>query len=120
MENKWQDGKVKQKVIRYLGTTPYQNRFDIDNEKAQQVSQILFEKDSNLSRVKDRLKDIGLPVPSGELKEVHLVFKPPPRELLYRYQVRGKMSVFFLTRRFVQCVHIVLLFVTRTKELLKL
>jgi len=77
VENKWKDGKVKQKVIRYLGTTPYQNHFDIDREKAQQVSQILFEKDSTPSLVKDKLENIGIPVPSGELTEVHLVFNPP-------------------------------------------
>jgi len=77
VENKWKDGKVKQKVIRYLGATPYQNHLDIDREKAQQVSQILFEKDSTPSRVKERLEGIGIPVPFDDLKEVHLVFKPP-------------------------------------------
>lgn len=77
VENKWENGKVKQKVIRYLGDTPYKKRFDINDEEALLVSQILFEKDSDPGSVKERLEEIGLPVPPGELKEVHLVFKPP-------------------------------------------
>ena len=120
VENKWKDGKVKQKVISYIGTTPYQNRFDIDNEKAQQVSQILFEKDSNPSLVKERLEAIGIPVPLDELREVHLVFNPPPQELLYRYQVIRKMFILFLMKSFAHDVHIVLPFVIRIQELLRL
>lgn len=79
VENKWENGKVRQKVIRYLGDTPYKKQFDINNEKALLVSQILFEKNSDPESVKERLKEIGLPVPPEELKEVHLVFKPPLR-----------------------------------------
>jgi len=75
VENKWENGKVKQKIIRYLGDTPYKKQFDINDEKARLVSQILFEKDSDPRSVKERLKEIGLPVPPGELKEVHLVYE---------------------------------------------
>lgn len=79
VENYWQDGKVKQRVIRYLGTKPYQTKFDVDREIAQQISQIILEKDSTPTQVKENLEGIGIPMPSGELKEVHLVFKPPLR-----------------------------------------
>lgn len=84
VENYWQNGKVRQRVIRYLGTKPYLTKFEIDHEIAKQISQVLLEKDLTPAQVKDKLENIGISMPEGELGEVHLMFKPPLRSYSLR------------------------------------
>lgn len=77
VENYWKDGETKQRVIQYLGTKPYPTKFEIDHETAAKVAQIVIEKDTTPTKVKEDLENIGIPIPQDEVKEVQLIFKPP-------------------------------------------
>ena len=70
-------GKVKQKVIKYLGTSPHLKDFEIEPDTVNQVTQCLFDKRPSSTEIKERLKDINFPVPDGELKEISIVYNPP-------------------------------------------
>ena len=84
VENYWVNGKVKQRVKKYLGTSPFPTEFEIDPDLGGQVARTLFDKHLTPSQIKKRLKTIGIPLPPGELKEVSLVYNPPQRKLLIR------------------------------------
>ena len=79
VENYWQNGKVKQKVIRYLGTKPYPMKFEIGHDIAEQISQIILGENLTQTQIKDKLENIGITIPEREIEEIHLMFKPPLR-----------------------------------------
>ena len=70
-------GKVKQKVIKYLGTSPHLKDFEIEPDTVNQVTQTLFDKRPSSTEIKERLRDINIPIPDGELKEISIVYNPP-------------------------------------------
>ena len=84
VENYWENGKTKQRVIRYIGKNPYPTQFDIKPDIAKLVSQIIVEKEITPTQLKSKLESIGIPISPGELKEVQLRFKPP----LKKYSIR--------------------------------
>ncbi len=47
VENYWKDGKVKQRVLKYMGTSPFQTRFDLEPNVAIELAKLLS--DSNTS-----------------------------------------------------------------------
>ena len=84
VENYWEDGKVKQRTLQYIGTSPFPKEYELDPEIGGQVAQALFTEGLSSEVVKERLKIIGIPLREGKLKEVCLVYKPPLKKLTIR------------------------------------
>ncbi len=76
--------KVKQKVIKYLGTSPYLKDFEIEPNTVNQFTQTLFDERPSSTVIKERLQDIGIPIQDGELKEISIVYNPPLRKFFIR------------------------------------
>jgi hypothetical protein len=83
VESYW-DGKPKQRVLKYLGTSPFPNVYELDPEVGGQVAQALFSEQLSSDEAKERLKNIGISLPEGELKEVSLTYNPPLKKLTVR------------------------------------
>ncbi len=84
VESRWEDGKSRQKVLKYLGTSPEQREFDIDPKLAGQLAQGLMASDLSEPEVRDLIEKMGIPVPPGTLNEVSLVYNPPQKSLVLR------------------------------------
>jgi len=84
VENYWQDGKAKQRILKYLGKSPFQTEFDLDPKLGVQVAQVLSKKNQSSDKLKQQLEKLGIPFPPGELKEARLIFKPPLRKFVVR------------------------------------
>jgi len=78
------DGKVKQRIVKYLGTSPFQTEFDLDPKTGVQVAQILSRKNMSSDTVKKQLEKLGISCPPGRFKEARLTFKPPLQRLVVR------------------------------------
>jgi len=78
------DGKVKQRILKYLGKSPFQTEFDLDPKLGVQVAQVLSKKNQSSDKLKQQLEKLGIPFPQGELKEARLIFKPPLRKFVVR------------------------------------
>lgn len=83
VESYW-DGKPKQRVLRYLGTSPFPKEYELDPEVGGQVAQALFTERLSSDEVKERLNIIGISLPEGQLREVSLVYTPPLKKLIIR------------------------------------
>jgi len=83
VESYW-DEKPKQRVLRYLGASPFPKEYELDPEVGGQVAQALFTERLSSDEVKERLNIIGIPLPDGQLKEVSLVYNPPLKKLIIR------------------------------------
>lgn len=77
-------GKVKQKITKYLGTSPHLKDFEIGPDIVNQITQTLFDKRPSSMEIKERLRDISIPVPDGEFKEISLVYNPPLKKFFIR------------------------------------
>jgi hypothetical protein len=84
VENFWKDGKVKQKIIKYLGTSPFQTEFDLDPKTGVQVARVLSRRDVSSDVLKKQLEKLGISFPPGKFKEARLIFKPPLQRLVVR------------------------------------
>ena len=84
VENYWQNGKVKQRILKYLGKSPFQTEFDLDPKLGVQVAHVLSERDQSSDKLRRHFEKLGIPLPPGELKEARLIFKPPLRKLVIR------------------------------------
>jgi len=78
------DGKVKQRIVKYLGTAPFQTEFDLDPKTGVQVAQVLSRKSGSSDALKKQLEKLGISFPPGKLKEARLIFKPPLQKLVVR------------------------------------
>lgn len=77
-------GKVKQRVLEYLGTTPFQTMFELEPGTSVKVAEVLSNMERPGEEIGKELEALGISVPPGKIKEVKLVFKPP----------LGKVSVY--------------------------
>ena len=77
-------GKVKQRVLEYLGTTPFQTMFELEPGTSVKVAEVLSNMERPGEEIGKELEGLGIRVPPGKIKEVKLVFKPP----------LGKVSVY--------------------------
>lgn len=84
VESYWEDGKSRQRVLRYLGTSPEPREFPIDPKLAGQLAQGLMSSDISEPEVKELLEKLGISVPPGTLNEVSLVYNPPQKSLVLR------------------------------------
>jgi len=79
-----ENGKVKQRIVKYLGTTPFQTEFDLDPKTGVQVAQVLSRENVSSDVLKKQLEKLGISFPPGKFKEVRLIFKPPLQRLVVR------------------------------------
>jgi hypothetical protein len=79
VESYWdkENKKTRQRVIRYLGKYPYQNKFELEPDLASQVARAIGEKGLSREECKQRLENLGISVPPGEFQEAKIVFNPP-------------------------------------------
>lgn len=80
VESYWKGGKVKQRVIKYLGKYPYQTQVELDSELASKVARILADTDISPKTQKEKLEELGIPIPQGKLKEAKIIFDPPQKK----------------------------------------
>ena len=85
VENKRVEGKVVQKVLKYLGTSPNLREIQLDPKSAGEIAQTLMSGSATTAEVKKALNDLGLRV-DGRLKKVSLIYNPPLRKLTLRVE----------------------------------
>jgi len=76
VENYWENGKVKQRVLKYLGTFPFQTKFEVEPTVAIELARILSDKNTSVEYLKDKLESFGIHLPPCEIKDVDLIFSP--------------------------------------------
>lgn len=69
------DGKVKQKVIGYLGTKPHVQTIKLDQAQIKGVVNEVFLVDLTPDDLKDKLKQLKIPIPEGIIKEMNITHK---------------------------------------------
>lgn len=84
VENRWEDGKVRQKVVEYIGTSPHRRELPVDSAVAGAVAQVIAS-GAPMEDMKKVLKKLGIPV-TGKLKQVSLTYKPPLRKFTLRLE----------------------------------
>jgi len=73
VEGKRVDGKVKQKVLKYLGTNPEMVNVKLSNEQVKSFAEAVFVEDiSSSDELKTCLDQIGIPYPDQEIMELNL------------------------------------------------
>ena len=83
VENYWENGKVHQRVIEYLGTSAHARSFQIDSRLAANVALALLEGQPSTVETADRLRGLGLDIP-GRPKQFSLTFNPPLKRITLR------------------------------------
>ena len=77
VENRWENGKVRQKVLKYLGTSPNTMELPLDPKIAGQVAQILMTKKLSQTELKETLEKLGVHFGPGNIKKLSLVYDLP-------------------------------------------
>ena len=87
------DGRVRQRVLEYLGTSPNHREIPVDPLLAGAVAKTLMSGKKSPTEIKAALKKMDIDLGPGKLKEIHLVFKPPPQDShsVYRLNRRTRM-----------------------------
>ncbi len=85
VENVWENGKVRQHVLEYLGTSPDRREIRLDPALAARVALALLEGQPNAAETATRLRALGLDLP-GRPKQFNLTYTPPLR----RYTLRAE------------------------------
>jgi hypothetical protein len=85
VENKWEKGEVKQKVVKYLGTSPNTRELPVDPAQAGPLAQALMSGAISTEDMKKLLKELGINI-SGRLRQVSLVYNPPLGKLTLRVE----------------------------------
>lgn len=80
VENYWENGKVKQRVLKYMGTSPIQKKFDLEPTIAVELAKVLSDSNTSIEYLKEKLEDFGIHPPPGEIKDVDLIFSPGQRK----------------------------------------
>ena len=75
-----EDGKVKQRLLKYLGTSPFQKKFDLEPKVAIELAKILSDRNATIEEVTDKLETFGIHPPPGKLKDIELIFFPGERK----------------------------------------
>jgi hypothetical protein len=84
VEGRREGKKVRQKVLKYLGTSPNTQEIELDPKVAGVIAQAIMT-DASTTKVKKVLKEMGIPV-KGRLKKVILTFNPPLKKLTLRVE----------------------------------
>lgn len=83
VEGRREEGKVRQKVIKYLGTSPHGREVSVDPSLAGPIAQALMSGELSAQDARKVLKKLGMQV-TGRIKEINLKYKPPLRKLTLR------------------------------------
>jgi hypothetical protein len=76
VEGKRVNGKVKQKVLRYLGTNPKMVNATLDKAQVKRLAETVFLEDISTSdELKTCLDQIGIPYPESDIVEMNLSHK---------------------------------------------
>jgi len=75
VENRWEKGETKQKVVKYLGTSPNTRELPINPAQAGPLAQAFM----------SGLKELGINI-NGRLRQVSLVYNPPLKKLTLRIE----------------------------------
>lgn len=76
-------GRVRQRMVEYLGTNPHARTFHLDPRLAANVALALIEGQPSATVTAERLRGLGLDLP-GNPKQFSLTYTPP----LKRYTLR--------------------------------
>jgi hypothetical protein len=85
VENVWENGKVRQHVVEYLGTSPARREIRLDPALAARVALALIEGQPNAVETATRLRGLGLDLP-GRPKQFSLTYAPPLRRYALRVE----------------------------------
>jgi hypothetical protein len=85
VENRYEKGKVKQKVVKYLGTSPDTRELPIDPAQAGPLAQALMSGAISTEDMKKLLKELGINI-NGRLRQISLVYNPPLKKLTLRIE----------------------------------
>ena len=72
VENRRVDGKVKQKVLKYLGTNPNKITVDLTSEQARAILGDSILSETASEELKENLQEMGIRVPEGPIEKVVL------------------------------------------------
>ena len=76
VEGKRENGKVKQKVVKYLGPNPKVVKVNLDKAKTKVLAETVFLADIKTSdELKTRLDQVGIPYPESDIVEMNLSHK---------------------------------------------
>ncbi len=76
VEGKRENGKVRQKVVKYLGPNPKVVKFNLDKAKTKVLAETVFLADIKTSdELKTRLDQVGIPYPESDIVEMNLSHK---------------------------------------------
>ncbi len=81
-----ENGKVRQRVIEYLGKSPSKIELPIDPKVAGQLAQVLMSSEQSESELKETLKKLGVQMSPGKIKEVSITYKPPLGKFVLRIE----------------------------------
>lgn len=90
---------MRQRHIKYLGTSPNHREIPVDPSLAGVVADTLMSRKKSSAEIKETLKKIGIELGPGKLKKVSLVYNPPKdSHSLYRLNLRMSVSVSYQLR----------------------
>ena len=76
VEGKRVNGKVKQKVLKYLGTSPEMVKVSLSKEQVKTVAETVFFEDISTSdELKACLDQLGIPYPERDIVELNISHK---------------------------------------------
>lgn len=81
VENKREDGKVKQKVLKYLGTSPQKISVDLTMEQSKAILGSSILSVATSEELKGKLQEIGIHVPEGTIEKLTLSFDVQKKSL---------------------------------------
>ena len=84
VEGRRTDGKTKQKVLKYYGTSPPPKDIEIDLETVSQITHALINTRPSSTKLKDQLQEFDIPLPEEEIKGVNIIYNPPLRKFFIR------------------------------------
>lgn len=80
------DGKVRQRVIKYLGKSPNTMELPVDPKIAGQLAQALMSNKTQPSELKTTLETLGIHLGPGKINKISLIYNPPQRKLTLRIE----------------------------------
>jgi hypothetical protein len=85
VENYREGGKVHQRYLKYLGTSPNTIEIPLEPALAGPIAEALMSGTLSSKELKQRLKDMGIEV-KGRIQRIKLDFNPPRKRLTLRIE----------------------------------
>ncbi len=85
VENVWEDGRVRQHVLEYLGTSPATRAIALDPAMAARVALALIEGQPTAAEAAEKIRNLGLDLP-GHPRQFSLTYNPPLRRYALRVE----------------------------------